>query len=110
MKEISMKDIEVRLDNVIVAYTTPNDYEMSRYFLLEGEYKKHEGRWRDHYIVVDGFHCSCYGFDETEWTAIEYPESELETLSQADYKYTCDEADFWKQVRIALGVEKGEEE
>lgn len=109
MIEISMKDIEVRLDNVIVAFTTPPEYEMSRYFLLEGEYKKHEGRWQDHYIVVDGFHCSCYNFDETEWTAIEYPESELETLSKADYKVNSDEGSFWEQVRIHLGVKLEDE-
>lgn len=108
MKEISMKDIEVRLDNVIVAYTTQPEYEMNRYFLLEGEYRQHEGRYQHHYIVVDGYHCSCYNFDETDWTAIEYPESELETLAQADYNYEGDVAPFWKQVRIALSVEKEE--
>lgn len=108
MKEISMKDIEVRLDNVILTSTQGNFYDQNRYFLLDGEFKECNGRHQDHYIVVDGYHCSCYNFDETEWTAIEYSEEELETLSQADYNYEGNGSLFWRQVRIWLDVEKEE--
>lgn len=96
MQEVSMKDVEFNLHNVIVAYTTPPEYEMNRYFLLQNGWRK--------YIVIDGYHCSCYDFDDTDWTAIEYTEEELETLSKADYNLRGDARIFWEQVRTCLGV------
>lgn len=89
MKKIDWKTLGIKPHHIVVAYTTEPDYEMSRYILLEIEYDK--------YIVLEGHHCSCYDFDDTEWEAIEYSEDELKKLASAEYNQ---DDEFWKQVKI----------
>ena len=34
----------------------------------------------DRYVLVEGYHCSCYGFDETEWDCTKLTETELKKI------------------------------
>lgn len=88
---INWKDIQIEPHHIVVAQTSEPDYEMSRYILLRIDY----GR----YVVLEGHHCSCYDFDDTEWHAIEYNRDELSKLATADYN---SDSEFWKQVRIHI--------
>jgi hypothetical protein len=59
--------------NILFATTSEQDYEMTRLLLLE-----HMPNVQySNYVLVEGSHCSCYGFDETEWEATEYTTDEL---------------------------------
>lgn len=73
MKKLEMKDVKIDASTIVFAYTTPNDYEMSRFLLLEKDY--------DTYIIVEGDHCSCYDFEDIEWTAMEYTLDELKKIA-----------------------------
>jgi hypothetical protein len=93
MKKVNYKELDTKLHNIICAYTTDPDYEMSRYILLE------DCSVCNGYIVVEGGHCSCYGFDETEWDAISYTADELEILANAEYN---NNHPFWELVKRYL--------
>ena len=71
MKKIDYKEIKISPADILFASTSDPDYEMSRVILLEQAGK---------YIILEGGHCSCYGFDDTEWSAIEYEIDELKKL------------------------------
>ncbi|MBP1905679.1 hypothetical protein J2Z32_002327 [Paenibacillus turicensis] len=87
MKKIDWKSLDIKPHNIVVAHTSEPDYEMQREMLLQYGY--------DTFIVLEGWHCSCYDFDETEWEAIEYTRDELKKLASAHfYKDTA----FWKEV------------
>lgn len=89
MQKIDWRDIEIKPHHIVVARTSEPDYEMSRQILLELDY----GR----FVVIEGYHCSCYDFDDTEWEAIEYTRDELAKLAAS---YADDE--FWQLVREQL--------
>ena len=56
----------------IVFITTSNpEYEMNRTMLVENY-----PEFRD-FVLVDGWHCSCYDFDDTTWEAIQYSKEEI---------------------------------
>lgn len=59
--------------NILFATTSEQDYEMSRLLLLEYMPNTDYGN----YVLVEGGHCSCYGFEETAWEATEYTHDEL---------------------------------
>lgn len=77
MKKLQDLDIfdHLRFDplNIIYAYTSPKDYEMSRVYII---------KINDIYTVVEGSHCSCYGFESTQWETIEYTEEEIIALAK----------------------------
>ena len=51
---------------------------MSRWLLLED---LEDLKWNE-YVIVEGYHCSCYDFDETEWEAIKYDREELVKIAK----------------------------
>ena len=53
---------------ILFAATSDQDYDMSRTIILDTDKS---------YTGIKGSHCSCYGFDETEWDATEYTGEEL---------------------------------
>ena len=63
MKKYDIKGKIILPHNILYASTSPLDYSMDRIILLEDlsdiEY--------DEYVLLEGGHCSCFGFDETEW-------------------------------------------
>jgi len=91
MKNIDWKKLNIKPHNIVVAETSEPDWEMNRIILLELD--------PGIFVILEGGHCSCYGFDETEWEAIEYTEEEIKKLASADYNK---ESDFWKKVKIQL--------
>ena len=56
---------------ILVAATSEPDYEMDRIVIAED--------WESYgdYVVIYGGHCSCYDFDQTQWSAIKYTKDEL---------------------------------
>ena len=73
MEKYDLKLDKVKFHNIVIATTSEPDYEMNRFLLLEDLEDTSYGE----YVVVEGYHCSCYGFDETVWDAIKYTEEEL---------------------------------
>jgi len=88
MKKVSWRDLNIKPHHIVTAYTSEPDYEMSRQILLKMEC--------DTFVVIEGSHCSCYDFDETEWEAIQYTGEELKKIAQADYNQNDK---FWEEVR-----------
>jgi len=75
IKDFRINDIKAH--EILFAITSPDGYEMERLILLEignmGEY-----------ILLEGYHCSCYEFDIADWEATAYSEEELAKLIQAE--------------------------
>lgn len=90
-----LNNLKVKPHNIVLAFTTPIDYEMSRYILLEDV----EGLEYDEYLLLEGHHCSCYDFDESEWEATAYKRGELLTLANAPYN---EDDRFWQMVKLYL--------
>lgn len=80
-KGSTLNNLGLKPHNILFSYTTPQDYEMGRYILVEDI----EGLEWGEYLFLEGWHCSCYDFDETEWTATAYTRDELIKLARADY-------------------------
>lgn len=77
MRKYDFKKEDVKLHNILFASTSESDYEMSRVFLLESM----PNTKYDELIYVKGYHCSCYGFDDTGWEADICTIDELRKLS-----------------------------
>lgn len=82
----------IKPHQILFAWTSEQDYEMERKILLE--YVDNMGC--DDYLLLEGFHCSCYDFDDTEWEGTTYSGNELKKLANADYNKNDP---FWKMVR-----------
>jgi hypothetical protein len=95
-QEERLNKLDLQPDNIVVADTSEPDYEMSRRILLE----ELKGLNYGEYVLLEGGHCSCYDFDETEWDATIYTDEELSTLASAEYNQNDK---FWQLVKIAIG-------
>lgn len=72
MEKIENFDIKsVNITDILLAVTSEPDYDMTRIYITESN------------TVIEGWHCSCYGFDETSWEAIEYTEEEINALMKS---------------------------
>lgn len=62
---------------IVIAATSDQDYSMDRTLIAEN--------WPEYgdITVIHGSHCSCYGFDETEWDATTYDEDEFKQVVKA---------------------------
>lgn len=58
------------MHSILFAATSERDYEMSRILVAED--------WPEYgnLTVINGSHCSCYGFDDTTWYATVYDSRE----------------------------------
>ena len=98
MKDIGrgriLNKLNINPHNILFSYTSKEDYEMDRIIILEGEIRgiDHEG-----YIVLEGGHCSCYDFDETDWNGTSYTREELKSLANANYNSNHP---LWKMVKM----------
>jgi hypothetical protein len=95
-QEGRLNKLQLQPYNIVVAQTSVPDYEMSRKILLERLDGLHYGE----YVLLEGGHCSCYDFDETEWDATVYEREELIKLANADYNQNDK---FWQLVKVAMG-------
>ncbi len=66
--------LTIPIHKVVFTLTSDIDYSMER-LIFVGDYPD-DGQ----YLMVEGSHCSCYGFDDTEWTATYLEEEELKKL------------------------------
>lgn len=83
MEAYRLRKDQVRLESVVISVTSNIDYYMCRYVLLENlndlEYNE--------YVIADASHCSCYGFDDSQWVATKYTSEEIEKLIKEKSKY-----------------------
>lgn len=97
MEKYDLKKGNVKFHNIVIAVTTKPDYEMNRYLLLEDLKDLEYGE----FVIVEGGHCSCYDFDETQWDAIKYTKEELIKIAEDrvlnEYWYE-EEKQFYKLV------------
>lgn len=98
MEAYNLKKEEIKFHNIVIAITSKPDYEMNRWLLLEDL----NGLKYNEYVIVEGYHCSCYDFDDVNWDAIKYTEEELlkiveDRISKNDY-YN-EETRFYELVR-----------
>lgn len=107
MEKYELKTGKVKFHNVVITITSEPDYEMNRWLLLEN---LEDLKWNE-YVVVEGYHCSCYGFDETKWETIKYTKEELLKIAKDRINnkssWLGTEATFYK---LVLEYLKGEEE
>ena len=76
MEEIKNFKLEqIPLHDIVIVATSKPDCEMERTIVVE-DYQGY-GDW----LVVDGGHCSCYGFEEVEWHATKYTSDEIRKLA-----------------------------
>lgn len=97
MRNYDLKNVKIELHNVVFSTTTPENYEMSRLLLLEN---MPQVNW-DEYVLVEGGHCSCYGFDETQWDATVFSEAEMDKLMEREQYDTTRKQlrEFWNKYR-----------
>jgi len=82
MKSYNIKGKIIQPHNIVFAITSEPDYEMNRLILLEDMPETEYGE----YVLSEGGHCSCYGFDETVWDCVQLTADELKTiLKQNDW-------------------------
>lgn len=91
MRAVEVKFKEVKLSDVICAITDSDVYEESREILIEDDI--------DGYTIIYGYHCSCYGFEDTKWDGTSYTKEELEKLVNAPYN---EKDPFCKLVRLSV--------
>lgn len=66
---------DVPIHKIALAATSDVDYEMNRVLLLEDTPKIGD------FLIVQGYHCSCYDFNETKWDATQYTADEIRKLA-----------------------------
>ena len=78
----NLNNMVIKPHNILFAWTSEPDWEMSRIIVLEN---LEDVIGYDEVLVLEGGHCSCYDFDETSWDGIAYTKDELRKLANADY-------------------------
>ena len=78
MEAYKLDKDKIKIHNIVYAITSEPDYNMSRMFLLEDL----EDLGYNEYVIVEGYHCSCYDFDDTHWEATKYTGEELIKLAE----------------------------
>lgn len=76
MRTYRINEKEIKPHNILYCVTSEMYYEMERLMLLEDMPDTESGE----YVLVEGDHCSCYGFDDTCWDATVYTGDELVRL------------------------------
>ena len=82
MRNYNITKDEITIANVVYCITSQSDYEMSRLLILENMPTMEYGE----YMLVEGYHCSCYDFDDASYEATIYDVEELmKILKEKDY-------------------------
>jgi len=68
---------KVRVEDILFVLTSDSDYEESRVIFVEN-YSDYGS-----YLLLDGGHCSCYGWSEVTWDATILTTDELKKLLPA---------------------------
>lgn len=87
---------------IICAMQTEPDYDEERFMLIYAG----DNVYDDRYALIEGSHCSCYDWNDTEFHGTEYTRKELETLyknkDENAFWYNA-ERRLWKLIEEALG-------
>ena len=75
---------------IAFAATSDKDYEMNRVLMAED--------WPEYgdITLINGSHCSCYGFDDTAWDATTYTLDEAKKVAQMWIEHG-----YWAEKKIA---------
>lgn len=101
------KGMKIDFTDVVCSATSPPDWEMDRVMYLDnnGIFETEDGEYIGGYVIADGGHCSCYGFEETEWHFMSYTKEEL--MKIADMRQSAQNPryirTFWKLVEGYVG-------
>lgn len=78
MEEYNLKNkTDIKMHNVVFATTSSAvGWKMKRLLLLEDM----PDTKIDEFVLVEGEHCSCYDFDETNWDCTKLTKDELNKL------------------------------
>ncbi len=78
MKEYNLKNkTDIKMHNVVFATTSSAvGWKMKRLLLLEDM----PDTKIDEFVLVEGEHCSCYDFDDTDWDCTKLTKDELNKL------------------------------
>jgi hypothetical protein len=83
MKKYEIKNkTDLKMHNILFCTTSKEDYEMERLMLLE-----YMPDCEHQYVLIEGYHCSCFDFDECTWHAIELNQEELIKLLKNTREY-----------------------
>lgn len=97
MKTMDIKDLKISEKNILVCYTSGPDYQMSREILIDNTlygYKKDE-----EFAYVEGYHCSCYDFNDCKFDVTIYSKEEIKKIAKAPYNRG---SKFWELARLHI--------
>jgi|GEM_PF-989829 len=81
------------------------DYSEERYMLIYAG-DRSDDYYGKGYILLEGWHCSCYDWPEVDWDATHYEEDELLKIADMRKRNPSDNAErrFFMLVEQALGA------
>lgn len=75
---------DIKVSNVVFAYSNlPLSFEEERLLLLEDM----PGTRPYEYVLAEGWHCSCFDFNDIEWSCLKLTIEELEKILQNDKSF-----------------------
>lgn len=77
MRNYPVDKEKIKISNILYCVTSKIDYCMHRTLIIELPELK-----MDEILVVEGYHCSCYDFDDCEWEGTVYTVDEYKKLLQ----------------------------
>lgn len=99
-----LKNLNIKPCNIIISHTEETNCDSNRSLLLKSfnQYNLDDIIDNEHdFLLLEGYHCSCYDYDNTEWNGTLYTLKELKKLAQAEYN---DDDIFWQLVRDYFNI------
>lgn len=92
---------------IICAAQSEPDYGEERYMLIYAG-DRSDDYYGKGYILLEGWHCSCYDWPEVDWDATHYEEDELLKIADMRKRNPSDNAErrFFMLVEQALGAHR----
>ena len=103
MKNLHYRDSKkIDVWRVICASESTPFYDGSKLILIDANERYSSG---ESFILLDGYHCSCYGFEDTAFDCTAYSKAELRELVKAKLNDSClDDYErlFWASVKLVV--------
>lgn len=92
---------------IICAAQSEPDYSEELYMLIYAG-DRSDDYYDKGYILLEGWHCSCYDWPEVDWDATHYEEDELLKIADMRKRNPTDSAErcFFMLVEQALGAHR----